>query len=126
MEKNSTSLTNDPYLNTARLTIKNKQYRNLYIKKKKKESFLKQEVDISSYLFGSNELSLIVFIILFLSIPYTLGLFFVFVFISKFKFHVFMKLNYNFSLFWAIGYEVLASILLLFIIKSALTFNSDS
>jgi len=126
MEKNSTNLTNDPYLNTARLTIKNEQYKNLYIKKRRDRSFLKQEVDIGNYLFGSKETSLIVFIILFLSIPYTLGVFFVFIFISKFKFYVFIKLNYNFSLFWAIGYEVLASILLLFILKSAITFNSNS
>jgi len=37
MEKNSTTLTNDPYLHTARLTIKDKYYKRLYNKKKKRE-----------------------------------------------------------------------------------------
>ncbi len=43
MENNSTILTNDPYLNTARLTIRDKRYKNLYTKRMEKRSFLKQK-----------------------------------------------------------------------------------
>jgi len=127
MKENLTTLqtSNDPYLNTARLTIKNRIYKDSYTKKKKEESFLQQKIDISSYLSMSKELSFLIFGLLFIYIPYILGIIFVFIFVSNLELYVFKKLNYGFSLFWAIGYEILASILLLLIIKSAFTFNGD-
>jgi len=52
MENNSTILTNDPYLNTARLTIRDKRYKNLYTKRMEKRSFLKQKIDINNIFFS--------------------------------------------------------------------------
>jgi hypothetical protein len=125
MENNSTILTNDPYLNTARLTIRDKRYKNLYTKRMEKRSFLKQKIDINNYIFLSKEISTIIFILSFIFIPYILGIMSVFMFIAHFKIYVFEKLNYSFSLFWAIGYEILASILLFLIIKSAFGFGKE-
>ncbi len=57
MENDIKTITNDPYLNTARLTIKNKRYRDLYIKKRIDRNFLKKKIDIDEYIFMSKGVS---------------------------------------------------------------------
>jgi len=57
LENDIKTITNDPYLNTARLTIKNKRYRDLYIKKRIDRNFLKKKIDIDEYIFMSKGVS---------------------------------------------------------------------
>ncbi len=56
-------------------------------------------------------------------LPYLLGVIFIFIFISGLQLHIFERLNYTFTLFWAIGYEIVAIFILLSILKSAFNFG---
>ncbi len=123
MENDIKTITNDPYLNTARLTIKNKRYRDLYIKKRIDRNFLKKKIDIDEYIFMSKGVSTLLFGLIFIYLPYLLGVIFIFIFISGLQLHIFERLNYTFTLFWAIGYEIVAIFILLSILKSTFNFG---
>ncbi len=88
--------------------------------------FLQQEVNLKSTpLYFPEGFEKIFLAIYFILLPYITGLLFLFFFISKGKYEVFLSLNqdYFFILTWAIGYEILAIFILLYIIKSAFSFS---
>lgn len=61
----------------------------------------------------------------FISLPYIAGLMFLFFYVGEGKVELFLSLNEESSFFltWAIGYEILAGVTLLLIIKEAISFS---
>ena len=92
-------------------------------------SFTKQEVSLQDTpLFFPAGLEKIFLAIYFISLPYTLGLLFLFFYIAEGKFEVFLAVNQDspFLMTWAIGYEILATLIILWIIKSAISFTKQN
>lgn len=123
--------THDPYLATAKRSLKDKQYKELHQTKEKKshekrtkKSFLTQKVNINDLLnLPEGTMNLLLFIA-FLVVPYTVGIIFIFVVIARASLDTFKGIHTSeYALYWAIGYEVIASILILLIIKSAISFR---
>ena len=91
--------------------------------------FLQQEVDLKStplyFAAGYEKIFLAIYFIL---LPYITGLLFLFFYISEGKYELFLSLNqdYFFILTWAIGYEILAILILLYVLKSAFSFSKKN
>ena len=64
----------------------------------------------------------------FVTLPYIAGIFFLFFYVSGGSFETFSSLNKNqaFILTWAIGYEIIASLVLLWIFKMGVIFANES
>lgn len=64
----------------------------------------------------------------FVTLPYVAGIFFLFFYVSGGSFETFSSLNQNqaFILTWAIGYEIIASLVLLWIFKMAVIYANES
>mgnify|MGYP000208121831 CR=1 FL=1 len=96
---------------------------------KSPKSFSQKEVDLTQTpLFFPEGFEKIFLAIYFVTLPYIAGLLFIFLYVSERKFEVFLSLNKNssFILTWSIGYEVIAGLTLLWIIKMALGFANES
>jgi len=92
-------------------------------------SFTKQEVHLNDTpLFFPAEFEKIFLAIYFISLPYILGLLFLFFYIAEGKFKVFLAVNRDspFLMTWAIGYEILATLIILWIIKSTIGFTREN
>lgn len=76
-------------------------------------------------LFFPSGLEKLFLLVYFICLPYVTGLLFLFFYVSEGNTKVFFSLNEksSFILTWAIGYEIIASILLLGILKSAISFS---
>jgi len=95
----------------------------------KSSKFSEQEVDLSETpLFFPEGYEKLFLAIYFVSLPYIAGLLFQFFYIADGKKELFLSLNEqsSFILTWAIGYEIIATIILLYIIKMAISFANDS
>jgi len=66
--------------------------------------------------------------IYFVLLPYIAGLIFLFTYVAEGKPELFLSLNdeSSFILTWAIGYEIIATLVLLYIIKSAISFSMEN
>ena len=64
----------------------------------------------------------------FIVLPYIAGLMFLFFYIGEGDIDLFFSINEepSFLFTWAIGYEILAGILILYIVKSALSFTTKN
>lgn len=95
--------------------------------RRKKESFAQQEVDLQKtpFLFFPPGKEMLFLGIYFVTIPYIVGLVFLFFYVSDGKASVFAPLSTdsNFFMVWALGYEIVAAFVLLMIAKSAITFS---
>lgn len=92
-------------------------------------NFGKQEVKYEDTpLFFPPGLEKIFLLIYFVSLPYIAGLLFFFIYIAKSNYEAFLKLvqESSFIMVWAIGYEILAALVLLYIIKMAITFSIEN
>ena len=124
-----TTLAHDPYLDTAKRSIKNKLYKELSQekekpKKKNSESFLTQKVNINELLNLPEETVGLLLFIAFILIPYIVGVIFIFVVIARASLDIFTKIHTNeYFFYWAIGYEIVATTIILLIIKSAINFH---
>ena len=89
-------------------------------------SYAQKNVKISDApLFFIEGLEHIFLLIYFIFLPYLAGLIFLFVYIADRDIKVFTALNSNNSylLTWTIGYEILAALALILIMKSAIMFS---
>lgn len=87
-------------------------------------SFSSQKVDFSDYLLAPSGYEGIFYTIYFLTIPYVLGATFLFFFIAKGNYGNFMLLDTTaFLIVWMIGYEIIASLLLIAIFISFLRYE---
>ena len=119
-------LVNDPYLNTAKITLADKRIKYLHEKGKnrKRDSFLSQKVSITDYINISEDMVSIVIFIAFLILPYGVGVLFVFVIFAKNSIDIFQRIDIDeYYILWSIGYEIIALFLLLLIFKSAINFR---
>jgi hypothetical protein len=88
-------------------------------KKRKANSFAQKEININDYVFAPEGYETFMFIIYFITVPYLAGLSFLYLFIAKGDFSHFLNFKISsFFVIWAIGYEVVAAILLTLIINS--------
>jgi NAD/NADP transhydrogenase beta subunit len=113
--------TNDPFhLETSSLSsiAKKRMHRN---KKQQDEEvdFLNQEVRLDGSIFFPYGYENIMLFIYFITIPYLVGLIFIFFYIGGGDYTVFLSLDNenSFMVTWAIGYEVVAAMILLWIAK---------
>jgi hypothetical protein len=91
-----------------------KEYKNRLKKsRKKRESFSSQEVDVKDYIISPEGWEGIMFTFYFLAIPYITGIIFLFLFIARADMESFLVFDLtSFFIVWAIGYEIVASILI--------------
>jgi hypothetical protein len=95
----------------------------------KSNKFSQQEVDFSETpLFFPEGYEKLFFGIYFISLPYIAGLLFQFFYVSDGRINIFLSLNEqsSFILTWAIGYEIIATLILLYIVKMAISFANES
>ena len=120
----------DPYLNTVKRSfdeerIKERKKR-LKLKKEnvKKESYFSKKINLNQILDLPEGLQQIVFFIFFILIPYSFGL--LFVFVTRLDMVSLQSQKINECLFfWTIGYEFLATILLIVLIQQSLTYRGS-
>lgn len=84
--------------------------------------FLNRDVRLDGSIFFPDGYENIMLLIYFVTIPYIVGLIFIFFYIGEGDYNVFLSLDNenSFMITWAIGYEVVAAILLLWIAKLGL------
>ena len=96
---------------------------------KSSKSFAQQEVDLSSTpIFFPEGFEKIFLAVYFIFLPYIAGLLFLFFYVAEGKTELFLSLNddSSFILTWAIGYEIIAVLAILYIIKSAISFSGKN
>ena len=94
-------------------------------KQRRKESFGSQEIDVSDYIFSPEGWEGAMFFFYFLSIPYIVGVMFLFLFVAGANIENFLIIEFDaFFIVWAIGYEIVASMILVAIFLSYLKFLS--
>ena len=119
----------DPYRNAVRQTLQDKAIeirKKKFMEKNNREKakkFLQKKVYLSDFINLPEGLANSIFLGLFIAIPYLLGIIFIFIILAKASFHTYETIENSFAFSWVIGYEVLASLLLLMILKSSLTFR---
>ncbi|MBU1994983.1 hypothetical protein KKC15_09780 [bacterium] len=89
------------------------------------DSFTSQEIDFSRYITAPEGWEGVVYSAYFLLIPYIVGSIFLFLFIANGSIDNFMLLNMGaFYIVWAIGYEIVASIALVWIFILFIKYNN--
>ena len=120
----------DPYLHAVRINLTDKRIKERQVKSKKLEeesrkSFFQRKVLLSDYINLPDGVQEVVFFLLFLVIPYIVGIVVIFFLIAKASLKTYRLLHMDsYFLSWTIGYEVLGLLILLLIAKMALTFKS--
>ncbi len=117
----------DPYHNAVRnlrvdreLERRKKEFIGNRDKAKK---FLNKKIYITDFINLPEGLANGIFVGLFITIPYLLGVVFIFIIVAKADFHIFDKMETSFAFSWVMGYEFLALFLLLMIFLSAIRFR---
>ncbi len=101
-------------------------------KKAVRPSYMQREVDLSKtpILFFPPGKEMLFFGIYFAILPYITGLLFVFFYVARGKAAIFGSLNVGLDssvfILWMIGYEILAVIIVLWIIKNAIMYSIKS
>jgi hypothetical protein len=96
---------------------------------KSDNTFGQQAIDLhDTPLFFPKGFEKIFIAIYFTVLPYIVGLIFTFVYLAKSDYELFLSLHKEtpFLLTWAIGYEIIATLLLLYIIKMAIEFSTTA
>jgi hypothetical protein len=82
--------------------------------REQEEDFLNQEIDYRNFVFAPEGYEGIVFSIYLVVLPYLIGLGFLFLFIARSSYEVFLEFNLgSYFIIWAIGYEVSAILVLI-------------
>ncbi len=118
----------DPYLNTVRRTLNEEKIKSRKKKIEEKtiaeESFFSKNIIISEYIYLPEGVEKFLLINLFLFLPYLLGVIIMLVILNIYTIEDYTTFNFDlFMLHWTIGYETLAVLLLLLIMKSAFIFK---
>ena len=94
--------------------------------KNTEDSFSKQKVTFDDTpLFFPAGFEKLFLLIYFITLPYIAGLLFLFFYVANGKSELFLSLNddSSFILTWAVGYEIIAGLIMLWIIKRAISFS---
>ncbi|WP_457746106.1 hypothetical protein [Sulfurimonas sp.] len=93
---------------------------------KKKVSFGSQKVEFSDFLYAPEGWESVVYTIYFVGVPYVVGAVFLFFFVAGGDWENFKLLDFNaFPIVWAIGYEIVAVIALIWIMILYLQYDDD-
>ena len=93
------------------------------------KKFSQQNVDLAQTpLFFPEGFEKIFLPIYFITLPYIAGLFFLFFYVAEGSIELFVSMNdeSSFLLTWTIGYEIIATLIILWIIKMAIGFTNES
>ncbi|CAA6804703.1 MAG: Unknown protein [uncultured Sulfurovum sp.] len=118
----------DPYLNTIQRNLNEEKIKERKEKVQKskthKKSFLSQNIVISDYIHLPESLQKFFLLSIFIFVPYLFGVIIMSLLLGYKSFQEFTTFNFDlFMLSWTVGYETIALILLLIIIRSALVFK---
>jgi len=97
--------------------------------KNKESSFAQKRVTFDdSPLFFPEGFEKLFLVIYFITLPYIAGLLFLFFYVADGKKKLFLSVNSDtpFMAIWAIGYEILAVLVLLWIVKSAIAYSYEN
>ena len=95
-------------------------------RKKQKVSFGAQKVDFRDYIYVPQEWEGVAYAIYFVLVPYISGAIFLFLVIARGSFHNFKLLDINaFPIVWLIGYEIVAVVLLVWILIMYLKYDDE-
>jgi len=125
------SNTYDPYRNAVRQTLQDKateKRKQSFTRKEKREkakSFFQKKIYLRDYIDLPEGLVNIIFLGFFLLIPYTIGVLFTFTFLADLSLLTYKDMHNSFAFLWVLGYELVASLLLLLIIKSSINFELE-
>ncbi len=82
-------------------------------RKRNNDSFAQKEIDVKAYIIAPEGYEAFMFSIYFLTIPYLVGLAFLYLFVAQASFSHFLNFKISsFFVIWMIGYEVTAVIML--------------
>ena len=121
----------DPYLTTVKRSLDEQRIlerkKRIISKQKKeiKESYFSKKINLDQILDLPDGLQQIVFFIFFLLVPYSTGLLFVLVTRLEMVSLQSQKIH-EFLFFWTIGYEFLATMLLLFIFEQSFMYRGST
>ena len=93
------------------------------------KNFAQQDVDLArTPLFFPDGFEKIFLLIYFITLPYITGLFFLFFYVAEGSIELFVSMNdqSSFMLTWTIGYEIIAALIILSIVKMAIGFANES
>ena len=123
--------THDPYLATVKRTLQEKQQKEQkkeFIEKQnqvKRKSFFQQSIDLNDHIYLPESLQKTFALGVFIFIPYTIGLLFLFFVVAHADFQTYEDMGIDsYLLPWTIGYECIATLLIMSIIKSAVHYSS--
>lgn len=91
------------------------QYSKESIQRRKvqEEDFLSQEIDYRKFIFAPEGYEGLVMFVYLLTLPYLIGLSFLFLFVARASYEYFLEFNLtSYFVIWAIGYEVSAVLLM--------------
>lgn len=95
-------------------------------KKPKAASFGSQKIDFKDYIYVPEDWESIAYMLYFVCVPYITGALFLFFFIAKVSFANFKLLDMSaFFIVWLIGYEIVAAILLIWILSLYLRYEEN-
>jgi hypothetical protein len=123
--------TYDPYLDTVKRNLRDKEYKALIKKQRAIEnsvevpkSFFSQNINLYDYINLSESMINTILLSAFILLPYITGIVFIFIVIAKADFETFTDINIDrYFVYWSVGYEILAFISITVIIKSAISFK---
>ncbi|TNF43872.1 MAG: hypothetical protein EP216_03060 [Epsilonproteobacteria bacterium] len=96
---------------------------------KSSKKFTQKNVDLAETpLFFPEGFEKIFLAIYFVTLPYIAGLLFLFFYVAEGSIELFLSLNEEqaFMLTWAIGYEIIAALIMLWIVKMSISFANES
>jgi len=94
--------------------------------KKHSNSFASQKINIKDHLYIPDGIEYLAYLFYFIGVPYITGAIFLFFAVAGGNFENFELINLNaFFIVWAIGYEISATLLLLYIVALYLRYNPD-
>lgn len=118
------SLKSDKPIEATSDGVREYQEKNKNVRREK-EAFLHREFDYRDYIFAPEGYEGIMLFFYIMTIPYLVALSFLFVFIAKSSYQLFLEFNLaSFLVIWAIGYEICAVLAIIIFFYS--WFSSDS
>ena len=101
---------------SARDSAREYQNQNLKSRRQMEDDFFQKSLDYRDFVFSPEGYEGIVLALYILTIPYLIGLLFLFLFVAEASYEYFLQFNLaSFFVIWAIGYEVCAGLILLVI-----------
>lgn len=113
----------DPYHNSIRNAREDRILMEKRKERKKSEKFLDKKVYLTDFINLPEGLANILFISLFIVMPYIFGTVMIFISVAKINLYIYNTLNISFFFSWVIGYEAIATLLLLMIFATAIRYK---